>query len=231
MLGIAALITSYACAKGPKQAQDAQALQPDQQTDSSVKTAEQIQNMEREQSRADASTEARNPAPVKTPPLPVKPGSGLQILLTLGRDSSTFPEDFKIGPLSGVMNLSGDDAGAGAAAGSFLSDLTKGKISSELLAQEAAAGLPASLKHHLSEGSVPSSYRLGRPKKLPGGEIAFNVRLFKGEGSAEGEIFLVQNDRHWGVSDFQLSLSQLAEIRQKPDEKFFPNSYRWLLGE
>jgi hypothetical protein len=163
-------------------------------------------------------------------PLPVKPGSGLQGLLTLGRDSSTLPEDFKIGPLAGAKDLSGDEAGAGTAASTFLAGLAKGTMDTELITSSASA-FADSLKHGIALGSIPSCYRMGKPKKLPDGEIAFNVRLFKGSGSAEGEIYLEKGERQWLVSDFQIALSGLGDEQSRPKEKFFPNSYRWLLGE
>jgi hypothetical protein len=229
-LCIAVFMSVCACVKNDKQAQSPPAQQSGAQAESSGKPASQIPMAEQALGRPAVSADARDPAPAKTPSLPVKPGSGLQILLTLGRDASTLPEDFKIGPLSGAKDLSGDEAAAGSAAGAFLAGLTKGKVLSELLSSASTSALN-SIKHHLAEGSVPSSFRLGGPKKLPNGEIAFNVRLFKGDGSAEGELYLVQDDRRWVVSDFQLSLPQLDEKREKAGEKFFPNSYQWLLGE
>ena len=99
------------------------------------------------------------------------------------------------------------------------------------LVESAASAFADSLKRGIALGDVPSSFRIGRPKKLQNGEIAFNVRLFKGSGSAEGEIYLEKGERRWLVSDFQVSLSELGVERKKENEKFFPNSYRWLLGE
>ena len=227
---LAVFMIVSACLKKEKQAQNPPAPQSSAQAESSGTPVPQVPMAEQAQGRPAVNTAARDPASAKPPALPVKPGSGLQILLTLGRDASTLPEDFKIGPLSGAKDLSGDEAAAGSAAGSFLAGLTKGKVLSEMLASTSTTALN-SIKHHIAEGSVPSSFRLGRPKKLPNGEIAFNVRLFKGDGSAEGELYLVKDDRRWVVSDLQLSLPQLNEKREKGDEKFFPNSYQWLLGE
>jgi hypothetical protein len=171
------------------------------------------------------------PAPPRPQPLPLKTGSGLQGLLTLGRNSSVLPEDSMIGLLSGAGDLTGDEAGAGAAAAEFLAGLVKGKVEAELLSASRSSAFVDSLERNLALGSVPTSFRLGKPKKLSDGELAFNVRLFKAEGSAEGEIYLEPKDKRWKVSDFQISLSQLSEKRKKDKETFIPNSYRWLLGE
>lgn len=94
-----------------------------------------------------------------------------------------------------------------------------------------STALSDSLSYSLEKGDVPSTFRLGKSKRQESGEIAFNVRLFGGEGSAEGEIYLSGQKGVWLVSDFQISLSQMREKREKPNEKFFPSTYGWLLGE
>jgi hypothetical protein len=88
-----------------------------------------------------------------------------------------------------------------------------------------------SIAFSLDRGDTPTSFRLGKPKPRDGGEIAANVRLFGPEGSAEGEIYMVAENRQWLVSDLQISMADLRMKREKPKEKFFPSSYRWLLGE
>jgi hypothetical protein len=224
-----ACLAAFACVKSPKSTAGAPAAQPAAPVKTSpAASAPAVPTSAAPTPKPAQSAPAAPAAAVK--PLPVKPGTGLQVLLTLGRDSSSLPEDFKIGPLSGAKDLSGDEAGAGAAASTFLAGLAEGTMNPELITSTASA-FADSLKRGLALGSIPSSFRMGKPKKLPNGEIAFNVRLFKGSGSAEGEIYLEKGERKWLVSDFQINLSGLREERNKPSEKFFPNSYRWLLGE
>ena len=79
--------------------------------------------------------------------------------------------------------------------------------------------------------AAPTSVRLGRPVSLPEGEISSNVRLFRGGGTAEGEVYLRKMSSRWLVSDVQVNPAALAVLRQKPDGRFFPSPYRWLLGE
>ena len=175
-----------------------------------------------------AAAAASRPAVV---PAPVRIDTGIQSLLALDRDTELLPEDFSIGPLSDQAVLEGKDRAAMTTARSFLSALTEARVDSGLLSPDSTSQLRDSLSYHLKKGEAPSSYRIGRPKELSSGEIAFNVRLFQGEGAAEGEIYLSENDKTWRVSDFQLNLAELSEIREKKGEKFIPSSYRWLLGE
>ena len=224
----AVLLASFACTKAPKPAAGAPSAQPAAPQETPSASSAPAEAAQRASPAPSAS--AGVPAAAAAKPLPVKPGSGLQVLLTLGRDSSTLPQDFKIGPLSGVKDLSGDEAAAGAAASAFLTGLVKGAMDPAQVTS-ASSAFADSLKRGLALGSVPTSFRIGKPKKLPSGELAFNVRLFKGAGSAEGEIYLEKGERKWLVSDFQISLSGLGEEKTGRNEKFFPNSYRWLLGE
>jgi hypothetical protein len=148
----------------------------------------------------------------------------------LARDERLLPEDFRIGPLESASDAEGDDRAALAAAEAFLDALTKGKTARKLLSS-GAAEIGDSVAFHLERGEVPTSYRLGRPKTPGAGESAANVRLLGGGGTAEGEIYMMPENRQWLVSDLQVSLADLRVKREKPKDKFFPSSYRWLLGE
>jgi hypothetical protein len=170
-------------------------------------------------------------APASGQALPVRTDTSIQSLLTLNRERVVLAEDFSIGLLAGPKDLEGEERAAMTTAVSFLGSLSQGKIAKDLIASQSVSGLRDSLSYSIEKGDVPTSFRIGKPKEHEGAEIAFNVRLFRQEGSAEGEIYLASQKGSWLVSDFQISLAQLEEKRVKPEEKFFPNSYRWLLGE
>jgi hypothetical protein len=175
---------------------------------------------------------AERAAPVASqrPAPPQAKSDTLQSLFANDRLKKVLPEDFLTGPLSGSGDLEGDERAALAAAARFLTALGQGKVARELLGSSAAA-LRESVSFHLDQGDIPVSFRLGKPKPREGGEIASNVRLFGREGTAEGEIYLVRESRQWLVSDLQISLADLRVKREKPKDKFFPSSYRWLLGD
>ncbi len=189
-------------------------------------------------------------APAPAASVPIQADSGANSLLALDRGRLIPPEDFEIGPLAletnripgpaaapggatsapGTAVLGADEKAALLTAGSFLSALSRGKAPRGRIVSGTAVSLSESLTYYLERGDVPSSFRLGMPKRRDDGEIAVNVRLFKADGSAEGEIYLVRENRQWLVSDFQVDLSRLREKREKRGD-FMPSSYRWLLGD
>ena len=63
------------------------------------------------------------------------------------------------------------------------------------------------------------------------GEVTASVRLFGSAGTSEGEITLVKLGGHWLVTDLQIAMDDLKVAREKPKERFFPSSYRWMLEE
>lgn len=186
-------------------------------------------------------------APVPAASVPIQADSGTNSLFALDRGRLIPPEDFEIGPLAletkrtpnasadatetpGTAVLGADEKAALLAAGSFLSTLLRGKAPRGRIVSGTAASLSESLAYYLERGDVPSSFRLGMPKRRDDGEITVNVRLFKADGSAEGEIYLARENRQWLVSDFQVDLSRLREKHEKRGD-FMPSSYRWLLGD
>ncbi len=230
-MGALAVFVLLSCSKAPQKPSSPQPAAPASQPQAQgTPAAAGTQGQPQAAAAAAQTAPAASPAPAVVA-TPARIDTGIQSLFTLGRETAMLPEDFSIGPLSDPLHLEGRDKAAMAAARSFMSSLTDSRVDAGLLAPESSARLKDSLSYSLDKGEAPSSFRLGRPKELASGEIAFNVRLFRGEGAAEGEIFLLEKDKTWRVSDFQVNLSDLAEVRAKKGEKFFPSSYRWLLGE
>jgi len=87
------------------------------------------------------------------------------------------------------------------------------------------------LSFGIQRGDVPRSYRIGTAKKHETGEVTASVRLFGPVGTSEGEISVARNGGHWVVTDLQISMDDLKVEREKPKERFFPSSYRWMLEE
>jgi hypothetical protein len=152
-------------------------------------------------------------------------------LLTLGRDSRILPEDFKIGAFADARAGDPDEQQAMAVAGSFLSRLVSGKVEAALLDPGSESRVSDMLDFGIQRGDVPRSYRLGAPKKHESGEITASIRLFGTVGTSEGEISLARASGHWFVTDLQISMDDLQVKQEKPTERFFPSSYRWMLEE
>ena len=117
------------------------------------------------------------------------------------------------------------------AAASFLGRLVAGKVDAALLDPGSENRVSDMLDFGIQRGDVPRSYRLGAPKKHESGEITASLRLFGPVGTSEGEISLARTGEHWLVTDLQISMDDLQVKQEKPKERFFPSSYRWMLEE
>lgn len=142
-----------------------------------------------------------------------------------------LPEDFKIGGLQDPRTGGADDQLAMKTADGFLARIASGKVDSSFIASGARDRITDMVSFGIEHGNVPRSWRIGELRKRESGELSASVRLFGDPGTSEGEITLVQAGRQWLVSDFQVSLSALQEKPEKPKDRFFPSSYRWMLEE
>lgn len=166
------------------------------------------------------------------PPAAAKKDTGVASLLTLGaRDQRILPEDFKIGPVADALAGDADTQQVLKAANAFLARLAAGKVEPSALAPEAQSRISDMIAFAVDHGSVPRSWRLGSFRKRETGEMTAAVRLFGAVGTSEGELTLEHSARQWLISDFQISLGALQVKSEKPKDRFFPSSYRWMLEE
>jgi hypothetical protein len=163
------------------------------------------------------------------PAAAVKKDTGISSLLSLGRGARTLPEDFKIGRLGDARIADSDERQAVGAASTFLAGLADGKVDAGLIAPDSKARVSDTVSFGIERGNIPRSYRIGAPRKRETGELSATVRLFGPVGTSEGEITMARSGKQWLVDDFQINLSALKEKREKPKERFFPSSYRWML--
>jgi hypothetical protein len=151
--------------------------------------------------------------------------------MALGRGSRILPEDFTIGPLGDPATGSADERAAMSTAQVFLSRLTAGSVDASLLTPDSRDAVVDSLHEGMARGYLPRSARLGVPTRRDTGEVTATVRLFGTPGTSEGVIYLARSGSEWLVADLQLSLAQIGVAHERPQEKFFPSAYRWLLED
>lgn len=151
--------------------------------------------------------------------------------MALDRQKRILPEDFKIGPLGEAHGGTADEDAAIAVAEAFLASVVSGTADVKLLAPESGKTISDTVSFGLQQGYAPKSFRVGEPKVRENGEITATVRLFGADGTSEGEIYMSRVGKLWLVSDLQLSMAQMAIKKEKPKEKFFPSTYRWLLED
>jgi len=190
-----------------------------------------------------------NPQPAPSPPPPAKntvtlaqeqpvtaastprQSTDVTSLLPLGRDARNLPQDFKIGALGDARAGDADEQQALAAATTFLTRLAGGKVDTALLDPPDQGRLSDLLDFGIQRGDVPRSYRIGTPRKHEDGEVTASVRLMGSVGTSEGEIAMARTAGHWLVTDLQISMDDMQVKAEKPKERFFPSSYRWMLEE
>ena len=165
------------------------------------------------------------------PAVAARQNTDVSSLLPLGRAARVLPEDFKIGVLADARVGDAEEQQAMTAASSFLSRLVAGKVDASLLDPETGGRVSDMLGFGLERGDLPRAFRVGTPKKHESGEVTANVRLFGPEGTSEGEIALSRTGGRWLVKDLQISMDDLQVKTEKPKERFFPSSYRWMLEE
>jgi len=163
-------------------------------------------------------------------PLPAASASGTAALLLLGPARRVLPEDFLIGPLADPSGGTDDEKAALAAAAALLGSVAAGAPDGSLLTGDSRDAVLDLLGAAARGGGGPLAVRLGSAVLLPSGEISANVRLLRGQGSAEGELYLRREGSRWLVSDVQVNPAALAAARSRPAGRFFPSPYRWLLG-
>jgi hypothetical protein len=151
--------------------------------------------------------------------------------MSLDREKRIVAEDFKIGPLGEASGGTSEENAAVAAANAFLASVVAGKADPQLLAPESEKTVAGMVAFGLQQGYAAKAFRVGAPKTRQDGEITATVRLFGPDGTSEGEIYMSRVGKSWLVSDLQLSLAEMAIKKQKPKEKFFPSTYRWLLED
>ena len=141
-----------------------------------------------------------------------------------------LPSDFEIGELQDRQASSQDELAIIRIIVRFCNALTRGKLISDLIENDKQAILANAISYHLSKGSIPRNYRIGRVKidKKDASEIP--VRFFSKTGVTEGHLYLVKTNAGWLISDVQISFQELSEIRKKREEKFAPSSHAWVIN-
>jgi hypothetical protein len=177
-----------------------------------------------------AAAAPAQPAVTPARPLPAASASGTAALLLLGSATRILPEDFLIGPLADTNGGTDDEKAALAAAAALLGSVAAGAPDGSQVTADSREAVLDLLGTAARAGGSPLAFRLGGAVVLPSGEISANVRLLRGQGSAEGELYLRREGSRWLVSDVQVNPAALAAARSRPAGRFFPSPYRWLLG-
>ncbi len=172
-----------------------------------------------ERPRQSITLEKVDPAAADRPP--VRAVSEQTPLLSLDRDGRLMPEDFRIGALQDTLQ-GGRELAIDRVVERFLGELAKARIDSGSLDPSLRDELVRSLTWYVSGGFVPDRFRIGRISREEGAEACAHVRLFRGENSAEGDVYLSASDGTWYITDVQVGLDMLGETPEPSGDRFVP---------
>ena len=173
---------------------------------------------EKDKPRTAITLEKAEPAAGRPPARPV---SEKTPLLSLERDGRLMPDDFRIGPLQDTLQAAGPSLAAARVLERFLGGLARGKVDPQYIEPEGREELTRSLGWYLEGGFVPDRFRIGRIEREEE-ETRCRVRLFRGESSTEGEVYLSESGGTWYIADVQIGLDLLGESPEPRGERFVP---------
>jgi hypothetical protein len=185
----------------------------------------------REQNERAINLKPKTETPAKTPPLVPRAVSDTTALFALNPQERLVAQDFKIGSLQDMLAGRYENINAVSIIREFLNSLEKKKVKQELIKEDMRTEITRSLQYPINQGLVPETYRIGKAVMDNNQELSVNVRLFKGQSSTEGEIYMAKIKDAWVITDFQVGLTLLAEKQPKDTEPFSPSSYKWLLKD
>jgi hypothetical protein len=144
--------------------------------------------------------------------------------LSFGSLERLLPADFNIGLLQDHRAVRLKEKKILKTTIVFLNGLLKGKIESSLLDTARRHFIDHSLKFYFDKNMIPLSYRIGAIKSDSDVDAIVAIRLFGKTGVTEGDLYLVNTESEWVISDVQVDFQRLAEPYTNKKE-FVPSSY------
>lgn len=154
------------------------------------------------------------------------PVSFKERLLTLKNGEDILPEDMIIGKLQSKWPGAREERAVYQTIKQFFSSLNSGTIDKEVVHPERIQYIERLFWYYLQQEAKIQQVRIGT---VSAGEASAesNIRVFSGEGRADGEIFLERLSGSWYVTDVEIDFPELREQYTR-EEKFEPAVYRWL---
>ena len=122
--------------------------------------------------------------------------------------ATIYPYDYTIGALQSTANPAGNGAEVRAVVLSFFSSLEAGKVDENLVASRWRNEIIRTLSYPIAAKEMPDSVRVGAVT-VDGASAHARILMMKNTGIAAGEIYLIEAEGHWLISDVQADFSQL----------------------
>ncbi|MBN1699670.1 MAG: hypothetical protein JW881_19295 [Spirochaetales bacterium] len=147
-----------------------------------------------------------------------------QILLPALSQTILLPRDYMIGQLPDSSSMGRDRKAIMNTLNVFFDAFEKGSIETPLIAGGEKSRLEFFLSHYIEEGIIPVAVRFGDVTIDSGGEARLRVRIFGKNNSAEGSVYLINDDK-WYISDIQIDFYDIESGENKNDEPYRPADY------
>jgi len=155
--------------------------------------------------------------------------SGSDYTFLTERTTLLYPVDYKIGPLQELTGKDKEQQSLISIITRFFNALIKGNVEKELLYKENATTLLGFLNFNLkNQKDKLTRFRIGKIDiKTEAAQV--NIRLYSSKGVTEGEIFFINTENTWLISDLQVNFELLAVEHKESADKFLPGTYYWML--
>ena len=155
------------------------------------------------------------------PPLP-----GKEFLLARQTGGSVAGEDLVIGKLHTVFAGTEEENRVFGGIERFLRALANGSVAEDAASPDALPDLKRLAGYHIERGNIPEDFRIGEIF-IEGSSGRADVRLLGRPGRAAGEIYCIEENGTWLITDMQVDLAELGHSYEI-EGPYEPNVYRWI---
>jgi hypothetical protein len=108
----------------------------------------------------------------------------------------------------------------------FMDKFIKGEVAEDLINKDDLIRVGYSLKAAISDKTLPVKYRVGAIPDSSELSMAVRIRFWGSKNSVEGDIYLVQSNGKWLITDVIAEFSRLESVSAGNQEKFVPLGYK-----
>ncbi len=155
--------------------------------------------------------------------------SGSDQLLAMQGGRSVYPSDFDIGALQPAMPAGTAQGAILQSVDQFFSELANGKVDEAVLSPKWKDDIVRLLSYPVQQGELPDSVRVGRITIVQEKAHAA-IRMERGKGRADGEVYLERVNGRWLISDLQADFGKLM-VPFVRAQAFDPAEWKSLMKE
>jgi hypothetical protein len=140
--------------------------------------------------------------------------------------ASILPEDFKIGKMENLNTPDVRKQGILSVLRKFMDKFMKGEMAEDLINKDDSLKITHTLKAVFEEKTLPVRYRIAEIQDTGDPVIAIRLRFWGEKNSVEGDVYLVQSEGKWYITDIIANFARLTEDIGGNQEKFVPLGYK-----